>query len=69
MEEMLDNWYINLLDWNISITDLWKEKVKWLNEEMWNMNSNKRISLEFESQISTLKEGEIYVPQESEIDF
>ena len=69
LEILLKDWYISLTERWITITDSWLEKIKSINAEFWNKNSNERISFEFESQIDTLNGGEIFIPQESEVDF
>lgn len=69
LEKMLDSWYINLeWDWLI-LTEEWFNKVKMINTEMWNKWPNERISVESWSQIPKLADGELYIPQESEVDF
>ena len=69
LEQMLLEWYIDVLEHWIVITKLWEEKIKWLNDDMGNKNSDQRISLEIQSQIPKLSKEDIYIPHESEIDF
>lgn len=69
LEELLDEWQISIKNDRLVLTEKGSQAIEWINTKMWNRWAEKRISVESWSQIPKLKDGELYIPQEHEVDF